>query len=95
MQPGLNYLRNAAENGYTYAFQQAFCIDRVVWKRLDLYVEYAFSVADDAHTEAVQVIDFGGVYQLQRNVSLDTSVEFGLNRASPTVAGTLGVSVRF
>jgi Putative MetA-pathway of phenol degradation len=95
VQPGIDYLRNQAQNSYTYAYEQAFCVDRVFFKRLDLYVEYAFALINEPHSKSEQLIDFGGIYQLRSNIALDTGIEFGLNRASPTVAATVGVSVRF
>jgi Putative MetA-pathway of phenol degradation len=95
IQPGIDYLRNSTQNSYTYAFEQTFCLDRVFFGRLDLYVEYAFALINEPHSESEQLLDFGGIYQLRKNIALDTGVEFGLNRASPTVAATVGVSVRF
>jgi hypothetical protein len=95
IQPGFEYLRNADNTGYAPFYEQAFCIDRVFWNHLDLYVEYVFAVADGAHSGPTQLIDFGGIYQLRKNIALDTGIELGLNRASPTLAATVGVSVRF
>jgi len=94
-QPGLLYERNTKNTGYVTGFENAVSIDRVVFRNLDLYLEYACFVTTEPHTEPVQLIDFGGVYQLTENLVLDTGLTFGLNRASTNFELTAGISLRF
>lgn len=94
-QPGLLYERNTKNTGYVAGFENAASIDRVVFRNLDLYLEYACFVTTERHTEPVQLIDFGGVYQLTENLVLDTGLTFGLNRASTNFELTAGISLRF
>ncbi|HEY1684499.1 MAG TPA: transporter [Tepidisphaeraceae bacterium] len=94
-QPGFDYLRNANENGYAPSYEQAMCVDRVFFQKLDLYVEYAFMTSNDSHAKSEQLMDTGAIYQINNNLAVDTGLQFGLNRASPNFAATLGVSARF
>ena len=94
-QTGVLYERNTKNTGYVAGFENAVCIDRVVYHDLDVYVEYANFVTTEKHTKAIQSIDFGGLYPLNKNIILDTALTFGLNRASTNFELTAGVSVRF
>lgn len=94
-QTGVLYERNTKNTGYVAGFENAVCIDRVVYHDLDVYVEYSNFVTTEKNTKAIQSIDFGGLYPLNKNIILDTALTFGLNRASTNFELTAGVSVRF
>jgi hypothetical protein len=86
--------RNTADTGYTTGWQNAASVDRTVFANLDVYLEYASEVTTEKHAEAVQTIDVGGVYQISDNLTFDTGLFFGLNRAAANVEVTVGFSLR-
>ncbi|HWE01465.1 MAG TPA: transporter [Tepidisphaeraceae bacterium] len=94
-QPGVSYQRDSLNGGYVTGMENAVSIDRVVWRNLDVYLEYASDVTTESHVKAVQTLDVGGSYSLSDNVVIDLGVNFGLNNASTTVEMLTGVSVRF
>ncbi len=95
LQPGGSFERNTANDGYVAAMENSISVDRVVFKQLDIYLEYASDVTTEKHVEEPQTIDVGGTYPLNDNVVLDTGVAFGLNKATNNVEVLAGVSVRF
>jgi hypothetical protein len=60
-----------------------------------MYLEYWSHFSTERHREAQQTLDIGAKYAVTDNLVLDTAVDFGLNKASPTVEWVVGVSVRF
>jgi len=95
LQSGVSLERDIANDGDVAGMQNSISVDRVVWKQLDVYVEYASDVTTEKHVEAVQTIDVGGTYPLNDNVVLDTGFAFGLNRATNDLEVLAGISVRF
>ena len=86
--------RSTADTGYVTGWQNAISIDRSIIDNFDVYIEYANKVTTEDHTQAVQTIDVGGIYQINDNLSVDTGFFFGLNRFTPNVEVTVGFSVR-
>lgn len=94
-QPAFAVERSTFNTGYATAFQNAVCLDRVFFERLDLYVEYVVFAPAEANTEVAHSVDFGGIYQLTPSITVDTAIALGLNHAANTVGATVGISFRF
>lgn len=94
-QPGISYERSVQNTGYVTGIENTLCLDRVFWKNLDLYIEYASDLTTESHAKAVQTLDLGGIYALTDNIALDTGIAIGLNNASPNVEVLAGISIRF
>ena len=87
--------RTSDNTGYTAGWANAICVDRVIFEKFDVYLEGASHLTGERHQEGQGTVDVGVVYQLTRNVSLDTGVNLGVNRASPKAEWFVGMSVRF
>jgi hypothetical protein len=94
-ETGISLERDTSDDGDVAGMGNSISVDRVVWKQLDLYAEYAWDVTTEKHVEAVQTLDVGGTYPLDDNLVLDTGFAFGLNRASNDLEVLAGISVRF
>ncbi|HWB55110.1 MAG TPA: transporter [Tepidisphaeraceae bacterium] len=94
-EPAIGMVRSFDNTGYVTSIENAICVDRVVWKNLDVYVEYASALTTESHVKPIQTIDLGCTYALTDNIVLDGGVNLGLNNASNTVEAMAGVSVRF
>jgi hypothetical protein len=88
-------VRNSSDTGYVADWQNSISVDRVVFDKLDLYVELWSDVTSESATKGQATLDTGVTYPLTANISLDTGVNFGLNNASPTFEWLFGVSVRY
>jgi hypothetical protein len=95
LQSGVSLERNTANDGNLAGMQNSISVDRVVWKQLDVYVEYASDVTSEKHVDSVQTVDIGGTFPLNDNVVLDTGFDLGLNRATSDLQVLAGISVRF
>jgi hypothetical protein len=87
--------RNTSNTGYSAGWINSICVDRVFWERYDFFAEYASNVTDQPHRQAQGSVDLGVIYSLSPNVSLDTAVNIGTNRATPAVEWAAGISFRF
>lgn len=70
-------------------------IDHSFTDKFDMYLEYWSHVTTERHEEGQQTLDVGAKYAVTDNLVLDTALNLGLNRASPSVEWVAGVSVRF
>ena len=86
--------RNSDNTGYCAGWINSVSVDRVVFKKLDCFVEYASHLTTERHREAQGSVDIGALYQLSRNISLDTAVNLGVNRATPAFEWVVGLTFR-
>lgn len=86
--------RNTSDTGYVAGLGPSVSVDRVVFDKLDVYLEYAADPTTQRHVKTPETIDVGGVYQLTPNLTLDTGFNVGLNRASNTLTVLAGFSFR-
>ncbi|HEY1505140.1 MAG TPA: transporter, partial [Stellaceae bacterium] len=87
--------RNTANDGYVVGWQNSASIDHVVFGGVDVYLEYAMHMTSEAHTQPRQSLDVGMTYPVTDNLAIDSGVFIGINRATPGVEWTSGVSFRF
>jgi hypothetical protein len=87
--------RNSLNDGYVAGWANMASVDRVIFGKYDVYVEYWMHTSTERHLEAQQTIDLGCTYPLSEKVVLDTGWNFGLNKASNTLEATAGITVRF
>jgi outer membrane putative beta-barrel porin/alpha-amylase len=87
--------RNSTNTNYVTGWQNMASLDRVIFGKFDVYVEYWMHTSTERHLESQQTADIGFTYPAADNVILDTGVNFGLNKATETVECTAGISVRF
>jgi hypothetical protein len=88
-------VRNSDNTGYVTGWQNSITVDRVFFTQWDVYVEYWSQVTTERHQVGKGTVDLGVIYQMTRNLSWDTGVNFGINKGSPTFEWTVGVSVRY
>lgn len=95
LQPTVAHVRNTTNTGDATTFQGAVSLDHIVFSKLDVYIEYVVNYSTEAHTQPTEALDVGGTYPLSENLQLDAGCFIGLNKATPTIDVTLGVSFRF
>lgn len=94
-QTTVSWERNRGNTGDVTGWQNSASLDRVVFDVVDLYVEYWSHVSTERHQEAQQTFDYGFIYAIDDNVTLDGGVNLGLNKASTGIEVLSGMSVRF
>lgn len=94
LQPGVSQERNSSNTGYVTGFPISVSLDRVVFGKLDVYLEYSCHLTTEKHMTAPQTIDMGGTYPLTKNIVLDAGVNVRLNRASNNIEVLTGISIR-
>ena len=87
--------RNSSNSGWAAGWVNTVCVDRVLFDKFDLFAEFASHVTDESHSQGQGTVDLGVVYQITPNLSLDTEVNIGVNKATPAVECTVGLSLRF
>lgn len=95
LQTTPSWERTTDNTGYCAGWSNALCVDRVVFEKFDVYLEFASHLTRERHQEGQGTVDVGVVYQLTRIMSLDTGVNVGVNSANPTVEWFTGMSLRF
>jgi hypothetical protein len=95
LETDVSWLRNLADNGDVTGWANMASLDRPIFGKWDVYLEYWSQVTTEKHQEAEQTLDTGFTYPATDNVTFDTGVNFGLNHASDSIEWTAGVSVRF
>jgi hypothetical protein len=95
LQPTISWERNSTNTGQTTGFQNSASLDRVLIGKFDVYLEYWSHVSTQRHQESQQTLDVGFTYPWNDNVTFDSGVNFGLNKASDTIEVVSGVSIRF
>jgi len=95
LQTTPGWVRNADNTGYVTGWQNSITVDRVFFTQWDVYAEYWSQVTTERHREGQGTVDLGVIYQMTRNLSWDTGVNLGINKSSPTVEWTVGVSLRY
>jgi Putative MetA-pathway of phenol degradation len=93
VQPTVAWERNADDSDDHFGWQFAVALDRELFGVVDVYAEFWTHFAQDQKPQ--QTIDVGLSYPLSDSCVLDTGVNIGLNRATPDLEWTVGVSFRF
>jgi hypothetical protein len=86
--------RTSDNTGYTAGFGGSISIDRVIFDKFDLFLEYASHLTAEEHQKGQGTVDMGVIYQATPNLSFDTAINLGVNDASPTFEWLIGMSVR-
>jgi hypothetical protein len=95
LQPTVSWQRSFYNTADVTGVQNSASIDRVFFGNFDIYLEYWSQITTEQHQVAQQTLDAGIIYSVNDNVALDTGLNFGLDRASPTFEWVSGISVRF
>ncbi len=95
LQTTPGWVRNSDNTGYVAGWQNSLTVDRVFFSHWDVYAEFWSQVTTERHREGQGTVDLGVIYQMTRNLSWDMGVNLGINKASPTVEWTVGVSFRY
>ncbi|MGD0094142.1 MAG: transporter [Planctomycetota bacterium] len=95
LQPTPGWERSSANTGYVTSFQSTVELSHPLVKNLDAYVEHWFRVTTEKHQKGQNTLDFGTIYHLTHNLTVDTAVNLGLNQASRRVEWITGVTLRF
>jgi len=95
LQTTPGWVRNSDNTGYVTSWQNSLTVDRVFFSHWDVYAEFWSQVTTERHREGQGTVDLGVIYQMTRNLSWDMGVNLGINKASPTVEWTVGVSLRY
>jgi hypothetical protein len=95
LQPTISWERNSTNTGETTGVQNSASLDRTMIGKFDVYLEYWSHVSTQPHQGSQQTLDVGFTYPWNDNVTFDSGVNFGLNKASDTIEVVSGVSVRF
>jgi len=90
-------LKDADDSGRHLNFVDLVNLNHAVpgIKNLSVAIEFFSSVGTDPNTPPIYTFDTALIYLLTPNVQLDGGVDFGLNRAAPTVQVFVGLSQRF
>lgn len=95
LQPTPGWERSSANTGYVTSFQSTVELSHSLVKNLDAYVEHWFRVSTEKHQKGQSTVDFGTIYHLTPNLTVDTAINLGLNQASRRVEWISGVTLRF
>jgi hypothetical protein len=87
--------RNRANTGYVAGWQNSASVDRLILGNLDIYLEDALHATNETHAQPTQSIDIGFTYPVRDNLVIDSGAFVGVNRATPQLEWTSGVSIRF
>lgn len=93
-QTTASWERSVNNSSYVAGWANTAEIDYNFTEKFDMYLEYWAHVTTEDHQEAQQTLDIGAKYAVTSNLALDTAVNLGLNKASPTVEWVAGVSLR-
>lgn len=91
---GMN-LRRADKDNTAMVFANMFVLSKQCTDKISSYVEYFAQQIPGDEEEIEQTMDFGVVYQVSENVTLDSAVNFGLSNRSNDVEVLFGGAYRF
>ena len=95
LETALGQERNTANNGYVVGWQNSASLDHVIFSGVDVYLEYAMHVTSERGTQPQQSVDIGFTYPITGNLAIDSGVFIGVNKATPGIEWTSGISFRF
>lgn len=80
---------------YKTVFANIFSISKTITDQLSTYVEYYHSQLPEVSNQFQQTLDFGAVYQLSNNITIDGAINVGLSDQSADVEMLFGGAYRF
>ena len=95
LETALGQERNTSNSGYVVGWQNSASLDYVIFGGVDLYLEYAIHATTERSTQPQQSVDFGFTYPITDNLAIDSGVFIGVNKATPGIEWTSGISFRF
>jgi hypothetical protein len=94
-QTAIGQERNTGNSGYVVGWQNSASLDHVIFGGVDVYLEYAMHVTSERGTQPQQSVDIGFTYPITGNLAIDSGVFIGVNKATPGIEWTSGISFRF
>ena len=95
LETALGQERNTSNSRYVVGWQNSASLDHAIVGGVDVYLEYAMHVTTERGAQPQQSVDIGFTYPITDNLAIDSGVFIGLNKATPGIEWTSGVSFRF
>lgn len=93
--PQALHLKRSDNLKYKTVFTNIFVISKSLTDKFSTYVEYYHSQVPESSTRFQQTLDFGVVYQLSKNLTIDGAINFGLSNNSTDLELLFGGAYRF
>jgi hypothetical protein len=91
----IDFLRNAADDGYDVSFINSITFSRDIAGRLGGYVEFFAEVSTADNSDWVGTLDLGITYGLSDDVQLDAGVNIGVTDSADDLNPFVGVTWRY
>ena len=88
-------LKNSETQNYKAVFVNIIAIGKSLTNELSGFVEYYHSQIAENNNYFQQTLDFGLVYSLSENITIDSAINFGLSNHSADIEMLLGGAYRF
>lgn len=95
LQTALGQERNTSNNHDVVGWQNSASLDHVIFGGVDVYLEYAMHATTERGVQPQQSVDIGFTYPITDNLAIDSGVFMGVNKATPGLEWTSGISFRF
>ena len=95
LETALGQERNTSNSHSVVGWQNSASLDHVIFGAVDVYLEYAMHVTAERGTQPQQSVDIGFTYPVTDNLAIDSGVFIGVNKATPRIEWTSGISFRF
>jgi len=93
--PQVLILKNSETQNYKSVFVNIIAVGKSLTNDLSGFVEYYHSQIVENNNHFQQTLDFGLVYTLSKNITLDSSINFGLSNHSADLEIAFGGAYRF